>query len=176
MEPVPTRPSKAFHSGKSRRPLRRSDALSMFPTGISTRRSLDGTDMIGQVYDYHAPYWCVRYPDAIQTITGKICREEEWSSLFGERRRFRDEAALRKENLPVQGRKGPKEGGQHGAGHPYLPAAVVLNAVSIGVIFMHSFLVWSGGGSTTPSTIGHGNRRWGQRVLGMVMYLADVPR
>ena len=43
--------------------LPRSTALELFPIGTPTYRSSGSTEMLGQGYDYHTPYWRIRYPD-----------------------------------------------------------------------------------------------------------------
>jgi len=43
--------------------LPRSTALELFLIGTPTYRSSGSTEMLGQVYDYHTPYWRIRYPD-----------------------------------------------------------------------------------------------------------------
>ena len=43
--------------------LLRSTALELFPIGTPTYRSSGSTEMFGQVYDYHTPYWRIRYRD-----------------------------------------------------------------------------------------------------------------
>ncbi|CAM9997371.1 unnamed protein product [Pylaiella littoralis] len=45
-------------------PLSRSEALRMFPIGfVVWKRFADDTRLKGQVYDFKAPYWRVRYSD-----------------------------------------------------------------------------------------------------------------
>ena len=44
--------------------LSRSEALRLFPIGfVVWKRFANGTRLKGQVYDFKAPYWRVRYPD-----------------------------------------------------------------------------------------------------------------
>ena len=44
--------------------LSRAEALRLFPVGfVVWKRFANGTRLKGQVYDFKAPYWRVRYPD-----------------------------------------------------------------------------------------------------------------
>ena len=45
------------------RPLPREDALSLFPIGTTVAKESDSEIILGQVYDYRAPYWRVQYED-----------------------------------------------------------------------------------------------------------------
>ena len=55
IQPTPSR--------KRTQPLPREDALRLFPIGTTVAKESGSEIILGQVYDYHAPYWRVQYED-----------------------------------------------------------------------------------------------------------------
>ena len=47
----------------SRRGLSRSEALKPYPIGTRFHKMFGTERVTGQVFDYHMPYWRVRYPN-----------------------------------------------------------------------------------------------------------------
>ena len=50
-------------SQKRAQPLPREDALRLFPIGTTVAKEWGSVIIVGQVYDYRAPYWRVQYDD-----------------------------------------------------------------------------------------------------------------
>ena len=55
IQPTPSR--------KRAQPLPREDALRLFPIGTTVAKESGSEIILGQVYDYRAPYWRVQYED-----------------------------------------------------------------------------------------------------------------
>ena len=58
-----TVPSKKNIPTNSRRGLSRTEALKLYPIGTRFHKMFGTEKVTGQVFDYHAPYWRVRYPN-----------------------------------------------------------------------------------------------------------------